>query len=284
MRTAEGKGWNEGMKKLIDKDKVKIIVAMHKEYPMADDSIYLPLHVGKEKSQIQLNIQSDNEGENISEKNPNYCELTGIYWAWKNLGAEYIGLSHYRRYFCVKRKKDKFESVLTGEQLQSLLEDTDVILPKKRNYYIETNESQYLHAHHSEGWQEMCSIIRKDYPQYIPALDKMRNSTKGHRFNMFIMKKEYFDAYCEWLFDILFQVEERIDISAYSPAEARVFGYLSERMLDVWIDTNQIQYKEVPVLYMEQQNWLKKGGAFLRRKMFAGKEETEGKGIFGSEV
>jgi hypothetical protein len=259
----------------MDINTVKIIIAMHKEYPVAKDSIYLPLHVGKENSKAKLNICGDDGGENISVKNPNYCELTGVYWAWKNLDAEYMGLSHYRRYFCVEKKKDKFDSVLTGKQLQKYLEETDVILPKKRNYYIETNESQYLHAHHHEGWQEMCNIIHRDYPEYVPALDKMRNSTKGHRFNMFIMKKKYFDAYCEWLFDILFKVEEKIDISEYSAAEARVFGYLSERMLDVWIDTNHVEYRELPVLYMEQQNWLKKGSAFLKRKLVNSKRMKE---------
>jgi hypothetical protein len=255
---------------MTDSNGIKIIVAMHKEYPIAQDSIYLPLHVGKAISKVRLNIQGDDEGTNISEKNANYCELTGVYWAWKNLDEDYIGLSHYRRYFCVARKKDKFKSVLTEEQAQRLLKTTDVILPKKRNYYIETNESQYLHAHHAEGWQEMLHIIQQDYPEYVPALEHMRNSTKGHRFNMFIMKKEYFDAYCEWLFDILFKVEQRIDISGYSPAEERVFGYLSERLLDVWIDTNRIAYTEVPVLYMEKQNWLQKGTAFLKRKFVDG--------------
>lgn len=254
----------------MNKKNVKIIVALHKEYPTAKDDMYLPLHVGKEKSQAELNIRGDNEGENISVKNPNYCELTGIYWAWKNLDAEYIGLSHYRRYFCLNRKRDKWKSVLSYEELEPLLNETEIILPTKRNYYIETNESQYLHAHHKEGWQAMCNIITRDYPEYVPALDTMRNSTKGHRFNMFIMKKEYFDAYCSWLFDILLKVEEQIDISDYSVAEARVFGYLSERMLDVWIDTNRLEYKEIGVLYMEKQNWIKKGSAFLRRKLTAG--------------
>jgi len=91
--------------------------------------------------------------------------------------------------------------------------------------------------------------------------------TWGPRFNMFVMKREYFDAYCEWLFDILFELERRLDISSYSPYDARVFGFVSERLLDVWIETKDISYKELPCMFMENQNWLVKGGHFLLRKI-----------------
>ena len=84
---------------------------------------------------------------------------------------------------------------------------------------------------------------------------------------MFVMKKEYFRQYCEWLFDILFELEKRLDISDYSENDARVFGFVSERLLDVWIDTNQLDYRNLSVEFMEKQNWLKKGGNFLLRKI-----------------
>ena len=79
-------------------DTIKIIVATHKKYKMPNDSIYLPVQVGTENKE-SLGYQPDNDGENISSKNPYFCELTGLYWAWKNLDADYIGLSHYRRHF-----------------------------------------------------------------------------------------------------------------------------------------------------------------------------------------
>lgn len=249
------------------KTDIKILIAMHKEYRVPKEKIYLPIQVGKEIHNMDLHIQGDNSGENISVKNKNYCELTALYWAWKNLKADYIGLVHYRRYFSKGKQKDKWKRILSEQQLKELLKKSDIILPKKRNYFIETNESQYLHAHHKEGWEAMCRIIGQKYPNYVPALNKMRTSTKGHRFNMFVMKQEYFNSYCEWLFDILFQVEEEIDISEYTPSEARVFGYLSERMLDVWIETNKCSYAEIPVCFMEKQNWWKKGTAFVERKI-----------------
>ena len=81
------------------------------------------------------------------------------------------------------------------------------------------------------------------------------------------MKKEIFDSYCKWLFDILFELEKRLDISDYSVNDARVFGFVAERLLDVWITQNSIAYKEIPYVFMENQNWIKKGGAFLKRKL-----------------
>ena len=92
---------------------IKILVAAHKQYWMPEDSVYLPLHVGAE-GKPDLGYTKDNTGENISAKNPNFCELTGLYWAWKNLEADYVGLVHYRRYLPVrkcgisKRKRIRF--------------------------------------------------------------------------------------------------------------------------------------------------------------------------------
>ena len=80
--------------------------------------------------------------------------------------------------------------------------------------------------------------------------------TSGHRFNMFIMKRDKLDSYCEWLFDILFELEARLDISEYSANDARVFGFVSERLLDVWIYTIDFEYKVIPYVFMEEQNWI----------------------------
>ena len=146
-----------------------------------------------------------------------------------------------------------------------------MILPKKRNYYIETGYSQYVHAHHEEDLLATRDILAERYPAYVAAFDRTLARTKGHRFNMFIMRRELLDRYCSWLFDVLFELEGRLDFSAYSDYDKRVFGFVSERLLDVWIETNGIAYRELPVLHMESQHWLKKGSAFLRRKFFPAK-------------
>jgi hypothetical protein len=254
---------------------IKILIATHKPYKMPADSIYLPVQVGKALQQTEAFFTADDTGDNISEKNPNYCELTALYWAWKNLTADFIGLAHYRRHFFANRSgrsKDKFLDVLTREQAQRLCENYSVILPNKRKYYIETNYSHYIHSHLHTGLDLAGEIIKSDYPEYAAALDKVLHKRSwAHMFNMFIMRKDRFDPYCAWLFDILFKVEKKLDISAYNAVEARVFGYISELLLDVWILKNNIDYIEIPVKFMEKQNWAVKGGLFLRRKFFPNK-------------
>lgn len=249
---------------------VKILVATHKNYPMPQDSIYLPIHVGKELSGLTLPWIGDNTGEHISFKNPNYCELTALYWAWKNLDADYIGLAHYRRHFSTHRPlpfcKNKFPYVLNSTDVDSLLMNYSVILPTPRNYFIETNYSHFVHAHPEESIKLTKKIMEKKYPEYLPSFEHIMNRTKAHRFNMMIMKKEIYNGYCRWLFDILFELESRLDISSYSDYNKRIFGFISERLLDVYLETNRITYKELPVLFMEQEHWIKKGAAFLKRK------------------
>lgn len=250
---------------------IKLIIATHKTYWMPEDPMYIPIHAGAQ-GKSDIGYTRDDTGDNISKKNKNYCELTALYWAWKNLRADYVGLVHYRRHFTAKGAKgSKQERVITSSQLSSVLSDYDVVVPSHRNYYIETNYSQYVHAHHAVDLDTTKEIIAEKYPSYIDAYERCMKSTVGHRFNMFIMKHEYFDAYCTWLFDILFELENRLDISSYSAYDARVFGFVSERLLDIWLDTNNIKYKEQPYIFMESQNWLTKGFNFVKRK-FSGKE------------
>lgn len=248
---------------------IKILIATHKKYWMPDDNVYLPLHVGRE-GKTDLGYLGDNTGENISSKNANYCELTGLYWAWKNLHCNYIGLCHYRRYFS-KRKyyanlKSKKKSIFNELDYENLLKNNDVILPKKRNYYIETVRSQYEHAHNKKDLDEVEKIISEKYPEYICAFEKVMNRKKLYIFNMFAMKKELFDEYCQWLFNILFALETRIDITGYNQYDARVYGFLSERLFNVWLEKKNLKIIEVPVVFMEKQNWSKKIYGFLKRK------------------
>ncbi|WP_270349884.1 DUF4422 domain-containing protein [Megamonas funiformis] len=248
---------------------IKVLIATHKKYWMPSDEVYMPIHVGKE-GKDNLGYVGDNTGENISIKNPNYCELTGLYWAWKNLDCEYIGLCHYRRYFAHKSKNNKLESkkqaIFTKNDYEKLLQQYDVILPKKRNYFIETVRSQYEHAHNKKDLDEVERIIKIQYPSYMEAFEKVMNSRKLHIYNMFVMNKALFDEYCTWLFDILFTLEKRIDITNYDKYNARVFGFLSERLFNIWLEKKQLKIKTVDIIFLEKINWVKKGKDFLKRK------------------
>ena len=257
---------------------VRVIIATHKNYWMPRNRLYVPVQVGAALHPAleplwERPYVPDNTGDNISDRNPNYCELTGLYWAWKNLDCEYLGLAHYRRHFTILRGSNDRRDVLSLDQARQLLASCDVLLPKKRNYWIETNYQQYVHAHHAEDLDETRRILSERYPEYIRAYDVVMKRTTGHRFNMFIMKKELADAYCTWLFDVLFELEKRLDISTYSANDKRVFGFVSERLLDVWLETNSIKYQDIPYIFLEKQNWITKGLNFLLRKL--GKEELK---------
>lgn len=194
---------------------IKILVAAHKAYWMPENPVYLPLQVGAE-GKPKLGYTPDNTGDNISAKNPCFCELTGLYWAWKNLDCEYIGLCHYRRYF--------------GKTI------------------------------HTER------LVGELYPEYSKAFTQVMNRRSLHILNMFVMKKSLFDAYCQWLFPILFAMEKQVDITGYSPYEQRLYGFLSERLFNVWLEKQQLKTCEVPVVFLEKIDWVKKGTAFLQRK------------------
>ena len=255
---------------------VKIIVATHKEYEMPKSNMYIPVYVGAEGKATILNYQRDDEGDNISEKNPYFCELTGLYWAWKNLNADFIGLAHYRRHFTVAKKLPKdvsgrISKAVNNEEINKLLSEHDIILPKKRNYYIENLYDHYKHTLYIENLDETRKIIEEKYPEYIPEFDKLHKRTSAHMFNMFIMKKEILNDYCTWLFSILFELEKRTDVSKYDSFHARFLGRISELLLDVWINTNNLKYAEEKVISIEKVNWLKKGKAFLVAK-FMGKK------------
>ena len=218
---------------------IKIIIAAHKPYWFPADEVYLPLHVGKEGKQ-DIGFPGDNTGDHISDRNGTFCELTGLYWAWKNLQADYTGLVHYRRYFTKNEKHSiaaRKEAVLSKPDWERILAETPVIVAGRREYYIETNRSHYNHAHPREGLDITEQIMQEQYPEYAEAFGLVMNRTWAHMFNMFVMRRDLFDSYCTWLFSVLFELEKRLDISSFDTYNRRVFGFVSERLLDVWLET-----------------------------------------------
>ena len=248
---------------------IRICVATHKEYPMPSDPVYLPIQAGA-AIHGRLPYTGDDTGENISERNRSFCELTVLYWAWKNLNADYIGLAHYRRHFAGRQFGEKWSRILSAGDAEKLLARAPIVLPRKRNYLIETNYSQYIHAHHARDLELTREILSERCPTYLSAFDRSMQRRSGHRFNMFLMRRDLLDRYCTWLFDILFELERRLDMSDYSDYDKRVFGFVAERLLDVWVESDDLRYTECPMIHMESQHWLKKGTAFLKRKFIHG--------------
>ena len=244
------------------------MVAAHKQFPMPKKDGYMPVLVGAVRNyRPEINYQRDDDGENISIKNPNYNELTAVYWAWKNLkDVDVVGLVHYRRFF-FDSKPYSLENVISIKKVNQLLQKYDVILPKKRNYYIETNYSHYIHAHHKEPLDRTREVIAKEYPNYLPAFDKVMGKRGAHMFNMFIMKRNAFESYCSFMFDVLGKLENSINISEYYVQEARVFGYISELLMDVWLYTNLFTHVEISWGQIGGKNTLRKGFSLIKRKL-----------------
>lgn len=255
---------------------VKIIIAAHKPFNVPKDrEMYLPIHVGS-YGKDSIGFQRDDEFDNISSKNPYYCELTGLYWAWKNLDNDYIGLVHYRRYFAKKNKKysESFkidEIILDKEDVSKFLDENDVIVPKKRKYYIESLYSHYAHTFDARHLDITKEIISEHCPEYLASFEKVMQQRSGYMFNMFIMKKELLNDYLTWLFPILDNLFEQIPIENLTPFEARLFGRVSERLFNVWLDYKKIVPKEVPFVYLEKINYINKAKSFLEAKFFGKK-------------
>ena len=240
---------------------IKIFICAHKEVQLPQHPYFLPVQAGAALHEPIIGYQPDNEGDNISDKNPHFCELTCHYWAWKNLkNVDIVGLNHYRRYFDFTRKWPVFsadkhfistDSFLSQEyifpDLERLLQKYDIILPIARHWRV-SNTQQYADYHIAKDWEMLRQIIRERSPQYIPAFEKtMDHSNKSVGYNMFITHWKHFDAYSEWLFDILFEVERRVP-PIDDPVQSRIYGYMSERLINVFCKHHHLRTKHVPLI------------------------------------
>lgn len=241
--------------------KLNILICCHKPGRWLSDDIYMPIQCGKAISDIDLGIQGDDMGDNISVKNPNYCELTAMYWAWKNLkDVDYIGLCHYRRYFNFRPKCfsfcelmqitfDEFEDIeaVNNKQIKKMIGKYDVILPSS---FL---SKAVIESHvWNENFIDFCileKVILKHYPEYESSLKYVfYHKQSVPQKNMFIMRKELFDNYCEWMFDILFEVERHVKLSSYAYYR-RVFAFMGEILLPLYCYHNELKIMQLQ-LYM----------------------------------
>ncbi len=248
--------------------KTKILAATHKQYTFPDNTVYMPIQVGKVLNQNDFGYFSDDIGENISQKNRSFSELTALYWVWKNQffqESDFCGLVHYRRYFLGTETFGAFK-ILGENDIKDLMTEYDVLVPVKRNYYIETIRSHYEHAHYKKDMDTLEEILKEYSPAYMDAFDKVMGQKSLFLYNMFVMKTAYFDDYCTWLFGILFEVEKRVDISHYDTYQGRIFGFLAERMFNVWLLHHGLKVKEIKVVNLEGENLIVKAVNMLKRK------------------
>ena len=275
---------------------LQIFVATHRPYPMPSDAGYSPIQVGRAISDLDLPFIPDNTGDHISDRNPRFCELTALYWAWKNSSADYIGLVHYRRHFrstlhtsklsasllpsditndkSIAKTHRRLARIASSPEILQLLQSSHIILPTKRHYMIENLFDHYTHTLNPEPLFKVRHIIAERTPAYLPEFDRLHTRRSAHMFNMFIMRRDLLDQYCNWLFPILFELEANIDVSTWSNFDQRYVGRVSELLLDVWLYTHHLDYTELSMLSTARANWLQKGSSFLLSK-FCGRKYVQ---------
>lgn len=226
---------------------------------------YKILHVGT-NTNCNSSYLRDDVGDNISGKNSSYCELTGMYWVWKNRSIEtdpIVGISHYRRYFCTKGQLNKYihknvlPRPLTKEQYERLLCKADIIVPKPKTSVRHNVYQLYDLFHNSRDLDVVRSIINYTTPEYVDSFEKEMKSHRVLYANMFICRKQLYDNYCEWLFTVLNELERVIQpqnskiITKEDKYQGRIFGFIAERLLQVWIRKNKLKVVYMPVFNTE---------------------------------
>ena len=241
---------------------VKILVCCHKKDLMVVQEPYLPIQVGKSNAIIDLGIQGDDTGDNISHLNHSYAELTGLYWAWKNLKCvDYIGLCHYRRYFDFHRRINwgipykafhvndfyNFNFEITKD-VEELLDDGLIIAPRKHRFPM-TVADDYALGHIKEDVEALkLSVEMVSSPKYYQAFEKIYfNSNYFYPFNMFIMSWSTFNKYCNWIFNVFQNYAKLILDNNHKDYQSRVVGFTGERLLTVFVEAERIRVKEFPI-------------------------------------
>lgn len=257
------------MNKCHTSSKIKILVVTHKNCKVPIDDMYQPIAVGSNKDMLESTFIRDDIGENIAQKNSQYSELTALYWAWKNLNYDYIGIVHYRRYM-TKRKCKTFTDILSKEDALKYLKKYEILVTKPRKY-LESVKNHYINCHKTQHKkcikqiQILENVIKEYQPDYYKFYNSVLNSHSAHMFNMFVMNKKDLNEYCSWLFPILFETEIRI--KKENVTYERLMGSLSEFLLDVWLIKNNKKVKNMN-LYQTELNFFKRVQRFIYRRFF----------------
>jgi hypothetical protein len=275
-------------------EQLSLYTVHHKRDILLDDfkRLFSPIHGGAAISSLDLGIQRDDEGANISDRNPNFSELTAIHWIAQQPCPDFVGLMHYRRFFVIpkpfgevkflvkfwrrralyklglrkkaivswrlkaaySRKIAVREAGLLPGFLRDRLGKYDAVVPRPARITM-TTRAQYAIDHFEKDFDLFLSIMCELHPDLQPSIDRLPNFRHIYPLNMFIFRREIFLDYCDKLFSTLFEMEKRIDLSGYDPYQARVFGFLSERFMAIYIDhlkrSRPLCLLELPVMFYD---------------------------------
>lgn len=238
----------------------KILVAYHKPAKLIKNDVFVPIHVGRaiatekyKQNEIDRddynwlinNMIGDDTGDNISNLNNHYCEMTALYWAWKNFdklgNPDYVGLCHYRRFF-------RLEDFISHIEQSDIYMTESVIYPEKLNM-------QFSEFHTEQGLSLLKKTVAELFENDAESIEEFFDSEKLHLYNMFIMKKELFFEYAQWVFKIINQIHQTIDYENMSAYNQRYPGFCAERLLSYFVQkkykNNDITLKEIPFIYQD---------------------------------
>ena len=205
------------------------------------ESFVKTMHVGQRNDNSKKCELLDCTGDNISEKNRMYSELTATYWMWKNSKNLYKGIYHYRRQLKISRR----------EMQWCMEQNVDVILPLPYVCYPDT-KGQYGRYIDDKDEDILLRAIQECVPDEMETVKEILEGKYIYNYNMLIAKKEIFDSYCEWMFPILFKAEE-IRKSIRPNGKARFAGYFGEVLTSVFFLKNRNKYK----ILHAQKEWYK---------------------------
>jgi len=237
-----------------------MFIICHKPTDLPAGECFVPLHVGRKNSALKEEMSDyvgDDSGDNISEKNPYFCEATGIYWVWKNVhDCDYVGICHYRRFF---------DYEFTDSSVDSLFKDGTEVVFSKKLLQPHTRWHGIMMYAQIEDLMILRGAIRKVCPEYLNSLNSYWRGFRSHAFNMLICKKELYDKYAEWLFTICFEVEKYAKPSNYSNSR-RAIAYMTEMLTPLYFYHNQCKIKELPIIVdgkTVKTSWLSKVCYFI---------------------
>ena len=258
-----------------------IFIVSHNPVAIPHDEVLVPIYVGKAAS-AGMGV-GDNTGENISDKNPNYCEMTAHYWIWKNVkDADYVGVCHYRRYFGID---------LSDANICQLMKRYDVVMVEP-SFYLDSVYSYFAKFIGAENMTILSTVVKERCPEYYDTLESLCDGNEFHPFNMLLCRKELFDSYAEWIFGILEACEHHIKPAPYTNAQ-RAIAYMAELLTPVYFLHNKYRIKSVPYIWKDgDHSELRKEGLgdkiiiglhkALRNTLFAGMVQNERKEKFSN--
>ena len=243
--------------------KLTIYASTHYHPVIVQNEFIVPLQLRKNITGVDLGYLSDDTCDNISNRGLSYGgALPAFYWVWKNDNkSDYVGFCHYRRYFLLDEKHNYFQiECVTDEDglkkikfrdeyIRGVLANYDVILSKKRRF-TKSIWKTYAMMHDERDFVTLEKAIKQVCPEYSNIFNKyIKKGNILPQFGMIITTKEIFNNFCEWIFPIIYKLDEMKDPNKNSLSEPRRIDYIFEHLMPLYfIKHNEFKIKNLPIV------------------------------------